>query len=75
MYICLTNYPTVMPNGHLRFELDNITAVAYVNHMAGSRSMACDTVCKEDLGLVHPQEMSISDCHILGFKYMMADSL
>jgi hypothetical protein len=47
VFICLTIFCKAMTNVHLRFELDNVTAVPYVNHMGGSRSIPCDIVAKK----------------------------
>ena len=32
---------------HLRFELDNTIAVAYVNNMGGTHSVACNAITKD----------------------------
>ena len=42
MHICLTIFCFKLSDVHIQFELDNVTAVAYVNQMGGSKSIACD---------------------------------
>ena len=46
-FICLTIFCTDKSEVRIKFELDNMTAVSYINHMGGCRSSACDTVARK----------------------------
>ena len=44
VFICLTLFYKEMCDTHIGFEIDNTTAVSYVNGMGGCKSVACDVV-------------------------------
>ena len=46
VFICLTIFCGNMTGVHLKFELDNTTAVAYINRMGSSKSRLCDAVAR-----------------------------
>jgi len=75
VFIGLTTFCRNMVGVHLRFELDNMTAVAYVNHMGGSQSVACDTVAKKIWNWCIPRDIWLSAIHIPGSTNVVADSL
>ena len=47
VFICLTVFCKEMCDTHIRFEIDNTTAVSNVNGMGGCKSAACDEVAKK----------------------------
>ena len=47
VYICLTIFCKDTFGSHLKFELDNMTVVSYINEMGGSKSVACDALAKK----------------------------
>ena len=47
VFICLAIFCKDVSAVHIRFELDNQTAVSYLNHMGGCKSVACDTVARK----------------------------
>ena len=53
-------------NVHVQLRLDNTTAVAYVNHMGGAKSHACDSVAREMWAWCIARNIWISACHIPG---------
>ena len=60
---------------HLNFQLDNMTAVTYINHMGGSKSIACDKVAKKIWNWCIPRNIWLSATHIPGCTNVIADSL
>ena len=46
VFICLTIFCGNVTGVHLKFELDNTTAVAYINRMGSSKSRLCDAVAR-----------------------------
>ena len=61
---------------HLRIELDNTTAVAYINNMGGTHSIACNAITKTLLLMLWCKARGIwlSACHIPGKDNTVADS-
>ena len=51
---------------HIQFELDNVTAVAYVNQMGGSKSIACDLLAHKIWSWCIARSIWVSAVHILG---------
>ena len=75
VFICLTTFSNNMVGVHLKFELDNMTAVTYINHMGGSKSIGCDTVAKKIWNWCIPRNIWLSASHIPGSTNVVADSL
>ena len=59
---------------HLRIELDNTTAVAYINNMGGTHSVACNAITKTLLLWCKARGIWLSACHIPGKDNTVADS-
>ena len=75
VYICLTIFCKDMFGSHLKFELDNMTAVSYINQMGGSKSVACDSLAKKIWNWCIPRNIWLTAVHIPGSSNVIADSL
>jgi hypothetical protein len=75
VYICLTIFCRTMVKVHIRFELDNLTAVTYINQMGRSKSIACDTVAKKIWEWCCYRDLWLTALHIPGSTNVIADSL
>ena len=58
---------------HFRLMVDNTTAVAYINHMGGSKSVRCDKVAQEMWTWAETKGVWLSAAHIPGKKNVQAD--
>lgn len=75
VYICLTIFCKDMVDVHLSFQLDSLTAVALINLMGVSKSIACDTVAKKIWNWCIPRNIWLNSAHIPGNTNIIADSL
>ena len=55
-----------MHNTHIQLKVDNTTAMAYINHMGGSKSKQCDAIAIEMWNWCIERDLWISACHIPG---------
>ena len=62
-----------LSNCHVRVELDNTTAVAYINNMGGTHSQACNCVTRELLIWCKSRTIWLTACHIAGKDNVTAD--
>jgi hypothetical protein len=60
---------------HIKFELDNMTAVSYINHMGGCRSSVCDTVARKIWAWCISHNIWVTANYIPGPSNVVADSL
>ena len=58
---------------HIRFMVDNTTAVAYINHMGGSRSIRCNKIANEMWTWAEEKGVWLSAAHIPGKDNVQAD--
>ena len=58
---------------HIQLQLDNTTAVAYVNNMGGSKSLELDQLAHELWGWSISREIWVSAVHIPGISNIDAD--
>ena len=58
---------------HIRFMVDNTTAVAYINHMGGSKSLRCNSVAKERWSWAERNGVWLLAAHIPGKDNVKAD--
>jgi len=58
---------------HIRLELDNATAVCYINAMGGSVSPKCNYVAKNIWKWAMERDIWLSACHIPGTQNVAAD--
>ena len=75
VFICLTVFCKEMSDTHIRFEIDNTTAVSYVNGMDGCKSAACDEVAKKIWDWCIERGLWLSAVHIPGTMNVKADAL
>ena len=75
---CTFVWPYFLPNCltvHIQFELDNVTAVSYVNQMGGSKSIACDLLAHKIWSWCIARSIWLSAVHIPGCTNVEADLL
>ena len=60
-------------NIHVRLKIDNTTAVAYINHMGGSKSFRCNFLVKQMWEWCITRNIWISAAHIPGRDNTIAD--
>ena len=61
-------------NCHVRIEIDNTTAVSYINHMGGTHSPKCDAISRQLILWCKARGIWLSACHIAGKDNCSADS-
>ena len=59
---------------HIRAEVDNMTAVSYINNMGGTHSALCNEITRELILWCKSRNIWISACHIPGVDNTTADS-
>ena len=69
----LKSFCTNMRNVHVRLRLDNTTAVAYINHMGGSKSSRCNGLAKQMWEWCNQRHIWISAAHLPGKQNTIAD--
>lgn len=60
---------------HVHMKIDNTTAVAYLNHMGGTKSEACDSTAKNVWSFCIERNIWISASHIPGVDNVEADEM
>ena len=75
VFICLTIFCGNMTGVHLRFELDNTTAVAYISQMGSSKSRLGDAVARKIWAWCIPRDIWVSAIYIPGRTNVVADRL
>ncbi len=60
---------------HIQIQIDNMTAVTYINNMGGTHSLMCNEVAKEIIMWAKDKQIWISACHIAGDSNGAADDL
>ena len=60
-------------SAHVRLIIDNTTAVAYINHMGGSKSAKCNKVARLIWKWAEKHGVWISAAHVPGKKNILAD--
>lgn len=58
---------------HVRLEVDNTTAVSYINNMGGTRSDRCNSVAKDLILWCKERKIWLTACHIAGKDNTEAD--
>ena len=64
-----------MCDTHIRFEIDNTTAVSYVNGMGGCKSAACDVVARKIWDWCIESGLWLCAVHIPGTMNVKAGAL
>ena len=62
-----------MHNKHVKLSVDNTTAVAYINHMGGSKSHACNELAKLIWDWCIHKNIWVSVVHLPGVQNTIAD--
>ena len=60
---------------HIQIQLDNVTAVSYINHMGGTHSVLCNELTKELILWCKTRDIWLSAAHIAGKDNVEADAL
>lgn len=58
---------------HVRVQTDNITTVAYINHMGGIHSNKCNLMAREIWHFAHKYRMWLTAVHLPGKDNTLAD--
>lgn len=61
-------------NSHVRIEIDNTTAVSYINNMGGTHSIKCNQLSRKLILWCKRRGIWLSACHIAGKDNCNADS-
>ena len=67
------SFLSVLSGHHVRLRIDNATAVAYINHMGGTRSVACNEVTRDIWMVAKSNNMWLSAVHLPGVQNCEAD--
>ena len=70
----LKSYCVDMRNEHIRLYLDNVTAVAFINGMGGTRSELCNKLSHDIWVWCIDRNLWVSAAHIPGVNNSVADS-
>ena len=60
-------------NLHIKVMVDNMTAVAYINHMGGSKSPVCQSVTRDLWTWAEQKNIWLTAAHIPGIENKIAD--
>jgi hypothetical protein len=72
-FLALKSFCKNSRNVHVKLRLDNTTAVAYIAHMGGSKSKACNTLSKELWSWCIARSIWITVSHLPGVENVTAD--
>ncbi|GFR84554.1 reverse transcriptase [Elysia marginata] len=61
-------------NCHVRIQIDNTTAVSYINNMGGTHSPKCNEISRTLMMWCKNRGIWLSPCHIAGKDNCNADS-
>ena len=75
VFICDTTFCLNVTELHLKFELDNTTAVAYISSMGSSESRPYDVVSRKIWAWFIPREIWVSAVYTPGTTNAVADRL
>lgn len=73
IFFALKSMCSSVKNTHLRVEVDNATAVCYINAMGGVRSPKCNDIAKQIWAWCIERNIWLSAAHIAGVKNVEAD--
>ena len=72
-FLALQSFSTTISGTHVRLELDNTTAVSYINCMGGSHSKECNSLARQIWLWCIDNNIWVSAAHIPGSKNVEAD--
>jgi len=75
VYFALLALGHSIHNQHIQVQIDNKSAVAYINHMGGTHSNAMDAIAKKIWSWALMRNNHISSVHIPGMENQQADFL
>ena len=64
-----------LSNCHVQIQMDNQTAVSYINNMGGTHSVLCNNLAKSLILWCKQKNIWLSSCHIAGCSNLAADEL
>ena len=73
IYLVLQSLCNDMSDIHIKIKSDNTTAVAYVNHMGGTKSPDCNKLAREIWQWAIQRNIWLSACHLPGVFNVIAD--
>ena len=73
MFLALKSFCSNLSDAHVFVQVDNTTAVAYINGMGGAKSKECNTVAKQLWEWCINKNLLISAVHIPGVLNRIAD--
>ena len=65
---CADGFPS-----HVKISMDNITAIAYINHMGGSQSPRCNEIAQEIWAFCKQHDFWLTAAHLPGHLNVLAD--
>ena len=71
--LALQSFSTTLAGTHVRLEIDNTTAVSYINCMGGSRSKECNSLARQIWLWCIDNKIWVSATHMPGSKNVEAD--
>ena len=74
VFFALKSFCSHMQDTHIRFQIDNVTAVAYIREMGGSKSIDCNSITQEIWQYAKERNIWISSAHIPGKLNVVADA-
>ena len=74
VYFALQSFSQALQNMHVRFMVDNTTAVAYIREMGGSKSFLCNEMEHKIWLFANERKIWISSAHMPGKLNTIADN-
>ncbi len=72
-FLALKSFCKNHRNVHVKLSLDNTTAVAYISHMGGVKSVACNQLAKELWAWCISRSIWLTATHLPGVQNVIAD--
>ena len=72
-FMALRAYCSEENNVHVKLDIDNTTAIAYINHMGGTKSHDCNELAKEMWEWCIERKIWVTACHLPGVLNTVAD--
>ena len=72
-FLALKSFCSRLRNQHIKLNIDNTTAVAYISHMGGSKSQVCNDLAKELWLWCISRCIWVSVSHLPGIQNVTAD--
>ena len=72
-FFALKSFCGDLHNVHVKLNIDNTTAVAYIAHMGGSKSQTCNSLAKQLWAWCIERKIWISVAHLPGIENVIAD--